>query len=121
MMRSDTVVERMKRALADKPSKYKLVLDVQVGNPRVTPDLDYEFVSSVTSSPDEIVSRLFDLSMQGHFIHKVSSFRWSGELEGGLEYAITLHLGCSRQLKTNIDCDVVNAVSRILQKTPKVV
>ena len=66
-----------------------------------------KFLSSQGNAPtaDQMVSKLFDLSLQGYFVHEVYMTT---------DYAITLNLGFSKSMKSNIDADVLKRVAEIL-------
>jgi len=108
MMNPDTVIQRMKLAASAKPSaKYKLILATSWDLPENR--YMYGFMSTQQSSLDEIVAKLFDLSMQGYFVHEVRTLAWDNDLE----YYIELRFCISRQLKSNIDGDVVQSIVEV--------
>ena len=110
MMRSDTVVQHMKLAASARPSaKYKLRLGIQYRSTETILN-ETKFISSCTETMDEIISELFDLSLLGYFVNGIRTFTW----EAGMEYDIEVKLGFSKQLKSNIDEEVVNAIVDIM-------
>lgn len=99
----------MKLAASAKPSaKYKLILATSWDLPGK--DYRYGFMSTQMDSLDKIVAKLFDLSMQGYFVHEVRTIAWDVDLE----YYIELKFSISRQLMSNIDGDVVQSIVDIM-------
>ena len=109
MMNPGTVIQRMKLAASAKPSaKYKLILATSWDLPEK--DYRYGFMSTQMDSLDKIVAKLFDLSMQGYFVHEVRTIAWDVDLE----YYIELKFSISRQLMSNIDGDVVQSIVEVM-------
>lgn len=100
----------MKLAAAARPSKkYKLMLGIEYRSTETILN-DTKFISSCTKTMDEIVSELFDLSLLGYFVNEIRTFTW----KSGREYDIEVILGLSKQLKSNIDGEVVNAIVDVM-------
>jgi hypothetical protein len=71
-----------------------------------------KYLSSQGNAPtaDQMVSKLFNLSLRGYFVQEV----YTSTYNPFREYTITLNLGFSKSMKSNIDADVLERVAEIL-------
>lgn len=110
MMRPYTVAHKILVADLENPFRAKrAIVDVRYTDNN-TKSLKY--LSSQGSAPtaDQMVSKLFDLSLKGYFVHDVYTFTYNPFRE----YTITLNLGFSKSMKSNIDCSVIEVIAKTL-------
>ena len=63
-----------------------------------------------SNTSDQMVSKLFDLSLRGYFIHDIATWTY----KPCLEHTIVLNLGFSKSMKSNIDGSVIEVVAKTL-------
>lgn len=112
MMRPYTVAHKIRVADMENPFKPRRAVVAVRYTDNDTKSLKY--LSSQGSAPtaDQMVSKLFDLSLKGYFVHEV----YASTYNPFREYTIFLNLGFSKSMKSNIDDSVVFAVSEALSK-----
>ena len=110
MMRPYTISHKIRVADMENPFKPgRTILDVRYKDSNTNESmLLTSWHNTITS--DQMVSKLFDLSLRGYFVHDISIWTY----EPCWEYTIVLNLGFSKSMKTNIDDSVVERVSEIL-------
>ena len=110
MMRPYTVAHKILVADLENPFKPgRAILDVRYkDNDTKSP----KYLSSQGSAPtaDQMVSKLFDLSLKGYFVHDVTTWTY----KPFRDYTITLNLGFSKSMKSNIDDSVIEVVAKTL-------
>ena len=109
MMRPYTVAHKILVADLENPFKSKrTILDVRYTDNN-TKSLKYLSSQGTAPTADQMVSKLFDLSLRGYFVHEVCTSTYNPFRE----YTITLNLGFSKGMKSNIDADVLKRVAEI--------
>ena len=105
MMRPYTVAHKILVAELENPFKPRRAVVAVRYTDNDTKSLKYLSSQGNAPTADQMVSKLFDLSLQGYFVHEVYMTT---------DYTITLNLGFSKSMKSNIDADVLERVAKIL-------
>ena len=110
MMRPYTVAHKILVADLENPFKPRRAVIAVNYTDNDTKSLKY--LSSQGSAPtaDQMVSKLFDLSLRSYFVHNVCTSTYNHFRE----YTITLNLGFSKGMKSNIDESVIEVVANAL-------
>ena len=105
MMRPYTIAHKIRVADLENPFKPgSTILDVRYKDSNTKESLLLtSWHNTITS--DQMVSKLFDLSLRGYFVHEVYMTT---------DYTITLNLGFSKSMKSNIDSSVIEVIAKTL-------
>lgn len=110
MMRPYTVAHKIRVADMENPFKPgSTILDVRYKDSNTKESmLLTSWHNTITS--DQMVSKLFDLSLRGYFVHDVAIWTY----KPCWEYTIVLNLGFSKSMKSNIDSSVIEVIAKTL-------
>ncbi len=110
MMRPYTVAHKILVADLENPFKPVGAIVVLRYTDNNTKLLKYLSSQDTAPTADQMVSKLFDLSLRGYFVHDV----YTSTHNPFREYTITLNLGFSKGMKSNIDDSVIEVVANTL-------
>jgi hypothetical protein len=110
MMRPYTVAHKILAADLENPFKPKRAVVAVRYTDNDTKSLKYLSSQGNAPTADQMVSKLFDLSLKGYFVHEV----YASIYNPFREYTIFLNLGFSKSMKSNIDSSVIEVVANTL-------
>lgn len=103
MMREHTVVYRLLKAFSERHAFDRLSFNIAYVD-----GLSRKYISSITQSKDDVISSMFDLSLRGYYVSSMTShfFGWGQD--------ITLYLQKSERMRTNINGNLMEQISKML-------
>lgn len=108
MMRSYTVAHKILVSDMKNPFRPRRAIVAVRYTDNDTKSLKYLSSQGTAPTADQMVSKLFDLSLMGYFVQDVSATTYNPSWE----YTIFLNLGFSKSMKGNIDGSVIDAVAK---------